>query len=490
MIRKTNFTVLILLTIVIANLSAQSDQIVRYMDLPQNRLINPALRPSKSFYFGLPVLSGISLNMTNNFVNLSDILMKSRTGDSVISILNQGYDINKFLSKIKDRVLIEPHLETQLACFGFSIGRDGFVFLDVTERVEGNIGLPSDLFKLILTGNNQFLGKRIDLSALSGNFKYYREAGLGFSKNITKKLRIGLKGKLLFGISDFSIDNRALGISVDKNYLMKFDANLLVNISATVKISLNPDHTLKEIALDDNELSSTGGIFDFISGRYNKGVGLDAGATYNVTDKLKVGVSVTDLGYINWKHDVTNLGVKGNFEFGGLDVSSVIDGTEAFEDLAATITDSLKRAFVFTRSNNTYKDHLQHSLYLDVSYNITKSISVGLLSCRTIKNNQIHKSLALSANLNLGTYLSSSVSYNFSSYQQNGIGAGVAFRTGLFQFYFLSDRIPVSWNRIKIDKTSSFILPSNWNIINMRLGMNIVFGNRDKKNDTPMISVD
>jgi hypothetical protein len=456
------------------------------MDLPQNRFINPALRPSNTFYIGLPGLSGVSLNMTNNFVNLSDILMKSRTGDSVISILNQGYDIYKFLSKIKDRVLIEPHFETQLACFGFGIGKDGFIFLDINDRMEGNVGLPSDLFKLILTGNNQFLGKRIDLSALSGNFNYYREAGLGFSKNLTRKLRIGIKGKLLFGITDFSINNKSLGISVDKNYLMKFDANLLINVSAPVKISLNPDHTLKEIKMDEDKFSTPGGVFDFVSGRYNKGFGLDAGITYDVSQKLKVSASVTDLGYINWKKDVTNLGVKGNFEFGGLEVTSVIDGTEAFEDLATAITDSLKRAFVFTRSNIHYKDHLQHSLYLDVSYNLSKSVSLGLLSCRTVRNNQIHKTLALSANVNIGNYITSGLSYNFSNYQQNGLGAGFAFRAGIFQFYFLSDRIPVTWNRIKVDKTSSFILPSNWNIINMRLGLNLVFGSRREKLDKPL----
>ena len=61
---------------------------------------------------------------------------------------------------------------------------------------------------------------------------------------------------------------------------------------------------------------------------------------------------------------------------------------------------------------------------------------------------------------------------------------------GVTQFYLLSDRIPVLWNRIT-DKNSNVIIPANWNTVNLRLGMNIVFGNRVKeKNDRPMVLVE
>jgi hypothetical protein len=461
-----------------------------YMNLPQNHLINPALRPTNSFFIGLPVLSGISLNVDDNFVNLSDILMKSRTGDSVISILNQGYDINKFLSKIKDRVLIEPHLATQLLSLGFGIGSNGYVFFDVTERMEGNLTLPSELFQLVLTGNAQYLGKRINLSSLRGDMKYYREVGLGFSKNLTRRFRIGVKGKLLFGIAGFSIDNRSLGITVDNNYLVKFDADLIVNMSAPVKISLNPDSTLQSFVFDSNRLKTKSGTYNFASGKDNLGLGLDIGATYDITDRLMISASVTDLGFINWKKDVTNLAVKSNFEFGGLDVSDVIDRTETIDGLGTDLADSLKKAFHFTRSNNYYKDHLQYNVNLGASYNLTKSVSLGLLAYRKIHNNQINKSLTFSTNLNLGNVFSSSVSYNIANYQQNGLGFGMAVRAGMFQFYFLSDRIPLTWNRIKIDKSSTILLPSNWNVINMRLGFNLVFGDQKKKSDKPLLTLD
>ncbi len=36
---------------------------------------------------------------------------------------------------------------------------------------------------------------------MKADFKYYREIGIGASKNITPKLRFGAKAKLLFGMN-------------------------------------------------------------------------------------------------------------------------------------------------------------------------------------------------------------------------------------------------------------------------------------------------
>jgi hypothetical protein len=214
MIQKTKYILILLMAIIIADVSAQNSQVLYYMNLPQNHLINPAFRPSNSLYIGLPGISGINLNINNNFVNFQDVFMKGQTGDSVISILHPDYNINDFLDKIKDKNSIEPQFTVQLLGLGFSVGKNSYVFLDINERVEGNVVLPGDLFKLALYGNEKFIGNQIDLSSFRGDLKYFREAGIGFSKNFTNRLRIGVKGKLLFGIAGFSTANRSLGISI------------------------------------------------------------------------------------------------------------------------------------------------------------------------------------------------------------------------------------------------------------------------------------
>ncbi|NLJ43048.1 MAG: hypothetical protein GX431_05265, partial [Bacteroidales bacterium] len=45
--------------------------------------------------------------------------------------------------------------------------------------------------------------------------------------------------------------------------------------------------------------------------------------------------------------------------------------------------------------------------------------------------------------------------------------------------YFLVDRIPLSWKSAG-SSGDSFALPSNWNTLHTRLGLNLVFGNRER----------
>ena len=490
MIRKPSWTLILLLAMIVASVSAQNSQVLYNMNLPQNHLMNPALKPSNSLYIGLPVISGISLNIDNNIVNFSDVFMKGVKGDSVTSILHRGFNIDNFLAKIKDISTIEPQMTVQLFGLGYSIGRNGYVFLDINDRVEGNIILPEDLFSLVLKGNKQFIGGKINLSALRGDLKYYREIGLGFSKNITKKFRIGIKGKLLYGIAALSIDNRLFEISSTNDYLQKLNADITVNVSGPVKFNINSDHTLRSVVIDKNRFKESGGLTDFLSGKNNRGLGIDFGATYDITRKLMVSAALTDIGFIKWEKDVTNLSVKSRFEFGGLNVVDVINGTETFEELGQEMVDSLNRAFSFATTKVHFTDNLQYGLSFGGTYSFTKNISLGLLSYRRYLNKQLHKSLTFSANVNLSNKFSSSLSYTVASNKYNNLGAGIAFRTGIFQFYLLSDRIPVMWDKIKIDPDNSFILPSRWNTINLRLGINLVFGDSERKVDKPMLMVE
>jgi hypothetical protein len=152
--------------------------------------------------------------------------------------------------------------------------------------------------------------------------------------------------------------------------------------------------------------------------------------------------------------------------------------------------DSLKNAFIVSKTNAPFTTYLPFGISLGGSYNVTKQITLGLLSYSKIIGSQIREALTLSANINLGNAFSTSLSYTAENYQWDNLGAGLAFRAGVAQFYLVTDRIPIMWNIIKNDN-SSIPLPANWNTFNLRLGMNLVFGNRPKeKNDKPMILIE
>ena len=487
---KIKYILILILAFIITDASAQNSQVMYYMNLPQNHFLNPALRPTNSLYIGLPVLSGINLNINNNFVNFPDVFIKGQPKDSIITFLHPDYNVDKFLAKIKDKNFLEPESIVQLLGVGFSIGEDGYLFLDINERFDGNIVLPGDLFKLALKGNEGFAGSKIDLSSLRGDMKYYREFGIGFSKKFTDKLRIGIKGKLLFGIAGASINNKSLGITVNDDYSHTLDANLIVNISGPVNVYMDSKHNIDSIAFDDNRFKTSGGTAEFISGKKNLGLGLDIGATYDLTDRIVVSAAITDIGFIRWKKDVTNLKANNQFEFSGLNMLDVLNGTKTIDEVGQDMLDSLKNAFVVTNSKAPFTTYLPFGFSLGGSYNVTKQFSVGLLSYSRIIGKQLREALTLSANINLGNALSTTLSYTAENHQYDNLGAGLAFRAGIAQFYLVTDRIPIMWNKIK-DKKNTIILPANWNTINLRLGMNLVFGNgQKKKDDKPMIEVE
>ena len=483
---KIKYILIIILAVNLAEASAQNSQAMYFMNIPQNHLINPAFRPSNSVYIGLPVVSGINLNINNNFVNFSDVFIKGQVKDSIITFLHPDYNVDKFLAKLKDKNFLESESMIQLFGVGFSIGKDGYVFIDINERVDGNVVMPGDLFKLALKGNEEFVGSRIDLSSLRGDMKYYHEVGMGYSRNITDRLRIGIKGKLLFGIADVSIDNGSLGINVNNDYTHLLDADLIVNISGPVTIFKNSKNDIDSIGFDDKKIGTT----DFLSGKKNMGMGLDIGATYDISDRFKLTASITDLGFIRWKNEVTNLKAKNQFLFSGLNMDNVLNGTMTFDSVANLMGESLKNAFKVSDSKRPFTTWLPFSVTLGGSYNVTKQFSVGLLSYSRIIGKQVREAMTLSANINIGNSLSASLGYTAENHQYDNLGAGLAFRAGVTQFYLVTDRIPVMWNRIKNDN-SNIILPANWNTFNLRLGMNLVFGNSVKdKNDKPMIMVE
>ena len=490
MIGKTKYLLIVLLAVNLADVSGQNSQTMYFMNLPQNHFMNPALRPSNSIYVGLPALSGINLNINNNFINFSDVIIKGQPKDSLISFLNPRYNVGKFLSKINDRNSFEPESMIQILGAGFSVGKDNYIFFDINDRIDGNIVLPGDLFKLALKENGGLVGSKIDLSTLRGDVKYYREFGAGISRNFTDKLRIGIKGKLLFGIADASIDTKSLGIVVNNDLTYTLDGNLTVDMSGPVNVYTDSNHNIDSISFDDNRFKTSRGIRDFVSGKKNVGLGLDIGATYQINDRIVVSASVTDLGFIRWKKDVTNLKADNQIELSGFNISDVVNGTLTIDELGRDMLDSLKNAFVVSNTRTPYTTYLPFGISFGGSYSVTSQFSVGLLSYSRVIGKQIREALTLSANINLGNSLSASLSYTAENHRYDNLGAGLAFRAGVTQFYLVSDRIPVVWDRIKNDK-SNIVLPATWNTFNLRLGMNLVFGNGVReKNDKPMILVE
>ena len=478
---KTKLLSALLFAVIVTGMSAQNSQVLYFMNLPQNHLLNPALKPTNRLYIGFPGLTGVNLNISNNFINFSDFFSEGQeVSESTIPFLKPGFDAQGFLNKVKRINYIEPQVSLQVIGVGFTTGKDLYLFFDVTERAEANLVFPRDLVRLAVAGNEGLAGQTFDLSALKADAKYYREIGFGFSKVVAPRLRIGARGKLLFGIAAGSYRNQALNLTVNNDYTNRLIADISLSVSGPVNFYFNPDNKIDDVKFDDNRFDSQGGVRRFFGSMKNAGLGLDLGAEYTLTDRIILSASVTDLGFIRWRSDISNLKGHGDTELSGIDFADVRNGTATFADLTGNMGDSLRNAITFSETKDPFTTFVPFGITIGGKYNVTDFFSVGLLSNTRNVDRHLKEALTLSANLNLGNVLSTSLTYTASNRSYNNIGAGLGVRAGFSQIYFLVERIPVNWSSVSTGDGSAH-LPANWHTVQGRFGINFVFGNKEVK---------
>jgi Family of unknown function (DUF5723) len=478
---KTRFLVAVLLAVIINSASAQNSQILYFMNLPQNHLLNPALRSSNRIYIGFPGLTGINFNISNNFISFSDLFPEGlEISESTIPFLNSDFDTDEFLGGLKDLNYLEPRASVQLIGIGLTTKNDFYFFLDISERAEVNVVFPRDLLTLAFLGPEELAGRTFDMSALKADVMYFRETGFGFSKKVTSRLRIGAKGKLLFGMAAGSFRNESLTFTVDDDFSNRLVADMGLRMSGPVKFFLDPEHKIDDVRFNEDVFETSRSWKNFFTNTRNAGLGLDLGAEFEITPKIVVSAAVTDLGFIRWKTDISNLKATGEASMEGISITDIQNGSATFDQMIETMADTLINALTVTDSEEPFTTFLPFGVTLGGKFNVTDKFSVGLLSHSRKTDQQLKEALSLSANFNLGNTFSASLAYTASNHSYNNFGAGFGVRAGFAQLYFLVDRIPLNWKSAGSGK-DRIVLPENWNTLHARFGLNLVFGNRGGK---------
>jgi hypothetical protein len=403
--------------------------------------------------------------------------------DATIPFLNSDFDTEGFLNGLKERNYFEPESMMQLLGVGFSpqIDNDLYVFLDINDHVTGGMVLPRDFFRLVFEGNENLAGQSFDLSETRMNAMYYREIGIGASKNLTPRLRFGGKARVLFGMAAASLRNYGLNLVVNEDYTNSLEANMALNISGPVNVVTDARGRIVDVDIDDERFNDDRETMKFLTNTRNAGFGLDLGAEFAATGRLTLSASITDVGFIKWTSDLSNLETTDTITLSGLNLQDVYNGTATFDDVSGSLIDSLKNSFVDVNDPKRFTTKLPVGFTVGGKYDINEKFSVGLLSYTQISDRQIREALTLSGNMNLGNTLTATLAYTACNHRYDNLGLGIGVRASVFQFYFLCDRIPFSWKRTGGSGEEIF-LPAGWNTLHARLGMNLVFGNRGNDN--------
>ncbi len=409
--------------------------------LPENRFQNPGKMPETRVNISLPVISSTFVGLSNSGFAFSDLVAKRPQDDSLI------LTTANMLSKLSANNLLSTTFSTEILGIGFGVKQNYYSF---DARIKSSIDLSytKDMMQFLLQGNSAFVGQQKNLG-LTLNSTLYTEYGLGFT-HLTKdgKLSYGGRLKILSGIANINTKQANIALTTDSiNYAISATPNVLVNSS------LIDTGTISNNAIGSNVFGP------------NKGFGIDLGAEYKLTDKITLSASVVDLGFINWKSNISNYQsdpLHPNFTFSGFDVTKFFNGS-TIQPYLDTLSDSLKNTFYPIKTNNSYKTSLTTKIFAGATYKLTSGLDAGILLYGRFVNSKFYSGIALSLNEELGKWLNASVSFSRVNSTSN-LGFGLSANLRPLQIYFVSDNI---FALSQVDQTHG---------TNLHFGINISIG--------------
>lgn len=460
------------------NLKAQQANTMYFMQgVPQRYQINPAFHSECDFFLGLPGLAPLQVQAKNSAFGLSDVLEYNSQIDSLISFLHPKAVKNSqesFLALLKDRNSFESDVSIGIASFGFkSKEYDTWFSFDISQRLQARGGYPRDLARLPLLGPDSAMS--FDLNGLGIDLSSFTEFSMGISQKIGERLTVGIRGKLLFGQANLQTTRFDLKVETSKE-IWPVHSDLIINASLPfAEFAYNPDGT---IDLDNSDMKDDQELEDdlarLILNRGNFGLGLDIGAELKATEWLQLSASLVDIGYIKWKDNAINISNKADYDFIGIEVNLDDD------DFLDTFLDSLDQTYINADAKEqSYHIWLPAKLYLGAAFSVHPKINFGILSKTLFYPQNIREQVTVSANFHPFKVLNASISYSMMNSKYNNIGFGLSLTPGPFNFYLITDTGP-----------SVGLWPYEARDINLRIGMNLVFGcmKKQKTFDRPLIN--
>ncbi|MDE6378402.1 MAG: hypothetical protein K2K72_06635, partial [Duncaniella sp.] len=247
---------------------------------------NPAFANEGRGFVAMPGLGNLNVG-TNGTLGVKHILYN--VNGRTTTALNPEISAAEVLDGMKDKGRIGVNLrETVVACGFKALG--GYNTVTIGTRADVNVSLPKDIFRLAKEGP---ANSTYDLSNLGARGAAWAEIGLGHSRDINKRLRVGATFKVLLGVGGFSTNIRDARLQLGENsWDAVVDAELKANIKGMrYKQKYNEDtHRDYVNGFDMDDFGPIGGF----------GAAIDLGAVYKLNNDWEFSASLLDLGGISW----------------------------------------------------------------------------------------------------------------------------------------------------------------------------------------------
>lgn len=416
-----------------------------FMEGASTRLqMNPGLQPTRG-YFNFPVIGSLNVSASSNVLGTGDI----------IDVLDGGEDLftnNKLFDRLKDENNLNVNFNTDILSFGWYHGK-GFWSVNVGLRMDVGASLSGDMFKMMRNMNGFAIEdlagtqQKYNIANQKLNVSAYAEVGLGYSRQITDKLTVGGRVKVLLGLAraemkinkfdvDLGIPALPTGIDSDditsgnySDYISRagefrpedwygshYSYAADASITTTLKgggMTFDNTGMIDDFDLDAGDLGIAG-----------TGFGIDLGASYKVWDNLTVSAAVLDLGFLKWKESATTIATVEGSE-------NVTIDSQNYDKYIGGDFLSLER-FDFAEGDPKEADlktRLASTILLAGEYALLNNkLSVGAMYTSRFVQPKTLNELTFSATLRPSNALNLAVSY--SPIQAAGKSLGVALKLG------------------------------------------------------------
>lgn len=438
---------ILFLVMMFSGLKAQQSNTLFFMHfLPESNFINPAIQNECRLFIGLPVISSLHAHISNSGFTAGQLLQKNSGG---------GYSIraDNVLSKLGTRNLMTAELYTTILAIGLQ--RDNYYYT-FTIQDKGNLAVvyTKDLVAFALEGNTGFEGQWIDTRGTGIFFSHLREYALGVSKVKNNNLTLGIRAKLLFGKLNLTTGRTDINLFTQENTLdLLFDVNAGFKSSLPYSLGVDFSGTYRF----NHRYRAT--FSDFFFNRRNPGLALDAGFIYKYSSKLTFSGSLLDLGMIYYRSNRTKYNVRGNYLYQGPTADSAISERylwDVFDALNANLSVDLNyRSYVYL---------LNPRLYLGATYVLNRNFNANLLLYNRFLPTKIQTAATVSLTSRSLKNMEASVSWSYMNRSFTNLGIGLGYGRSPVQVYLVSDNI------------FGFIWPMNTKNVNLRFGINLIFG--------------
>ncbi|MBF4491964.1 hypothetical protein IRZ83_04855 [Flavobacterium sp. JLP] len=422
---------------------SQNKQLLyNFTAIPQSSLVNPGADVSYKFYFGVPILSGISANLGSSSFSAYDLFADNGVdfNDKVRNIINK--------SSSKDKAQVNEQLE--LFSGGFRVGgkeSQSYISFGAYQEFDFLTYVPKDPAIFALDGNRDYIGKSFNLADINVRAEVLSVLHVGFHKKLNEKLVLGGRAKLYSSGANATSTRNSGFVYTAQNagtpniYTQVISSNLEIKTSGIAKFT--KDEYEGDIASDIAHNT-------FFNG--SLGLGIDAGITYYFKENLQFTASIIDLGFINQSKDIETITYKGEYRYEGVNPS--FDFTNEPEN----VIDDFEKAIPRDTLYNKYTTWRPTKLYSSIQYSFGEARSDDECNCKgSIKRKYINKVggqlfamtmpnepfVALTAfyQRSLLEKLDVKATYTFDSYSKTNIGLGLSGTIGKFNIYALVDNV-------------------------------------------------